>query len=918
VDELVVVTDRERLECAPVRGLVRSLRTEHPEWTVRLIDVVRGADSAAVTAALAAEGEPELVVSGADLLAPRLVPVSDHEHDGPALDQDGTVLITGGTGELGQLIAAHLVAAYGMRHLLLVSRRGPDAPGVDEVVSGLLADGAHTVRVVAADVADRDQLAAVLSDVERPLTAVLHLAGVLDDRLVGGQDAARFARVLAPKALGAWHLHELTRDRPLAAFVLFSSVAGLLGSPGQSNYAAANAFLDALAVHRHARGLVATSLSWGAWEQSGVGMSAHLGEVELARLRRQGIATLTARQGCAAFDAALRRSEPHLVAVWLEPSLPRGAEPSAMVRALVPRPAPVAVVQLAAMTEDDRRAAVVALVRREAAAVLGDTVGARQVLSDLGMDSLMAVELRARLAAATSVVLPATVVFDHPTPSAIARLILMRLSLNCPAAPPVTIAVVGAAAFVGLPGGGALETAWAALEHAGIRPESLRGQEVGVFVCASDGDVARLVARTFGLRGPAVTVCGSPVIAAHLARMSLRHGECDLALAGDEHGLVVLTTAAAERVLAVLTDSAFVDAPAGPGLVEAVTGGRRVEVAGGGARVTVEPVAARERTTRTTLPAPCALPVVLSGRDHTALRRQAARWADWLETHPEVSLVDVARTAAVHRTHFAARASVLASSVAAAAEAMRALAIGVPHADVIESVATTGERVVFWCSGHYGQWLGMGTALLNESTAFARAAAECDAALRPLTGWSVLDVLAGDNPLDFDLAAVARPALFTMQVALAAALRSFGLEPAEVRGDGVGATAAAVVTGTLTVAEGARIAAAPERGRPRIPAGEVVVELSPHATDGAMIATLRPGQGGLAQLMRALGAAYTRGLAVDWARTFPAGELVDLPTYAFHGRPTADPAGVIQWALRIMEFASTDLGMALDAVLDEG
>ncbi len=869
--------DLDGLVTAPVWGLVRSVRAEHPERTLRLVDIGRDAAPVAVAAALAAT-EPELVVTGGNLVAPRLLPVvAEDRSGGPVLDPEGTVLVTGGTGELGRLVATHLVAAYGMRHLVLASRRGPDAPGADELTTELLAAGADSVRVLAADVADRAQVAALLSevDVRHPLTAVLHLAGVVDDRLVTGQDPQRFARVLAPKVAGAWHLHELTRDDPLAAFVLFSSVSGVLGSAGQSNYAAANTFLDALAAHRRANGLVATSLSWGLWEQSGAGMSAHLGETELARLRRQGIAALSAHQGRKAFDAALSQPEPQLVPVKLEPGVLRrepdkGAEPPALLRALVRGPrrrAPSGTSpatlrdRLAVLTDDARRAATTLLVRREAAVVLGtpvDAIGERQVLGDLGMDSLMAVELRKRLAAETEIALPAKLAFDHPTPTAIARLILARLSLGDPVPRPAAtgrenvdtdaVAIVGAAsrppggagrfdaALFGLPTRKAaamdphqrhaLETAWRALEHAGLRPESLRDSDTGVYVGAQGGDVAGRVATTFGLRGPSVTVCSSTVVALHLARTALRHGECDLALAGggaDSYGLVVLKRLSTaerdgDRVLALLGAPRPGDTVAGTGVlgaIEAVAALRRAdaaraEIRGGGAGVVVEPPpAAREPAPPR--PVTGTLPVVVSARDHTALRRQAARWADWLTDHPDVSLVDLARTAALHRTHFPARASVLAGSVGSAAEALRALANGVPHSAVVEALAVPRDRVVFVFPGQSGQWLGMGRALLRESAAFAQTAAACDEALRPLTGWSVLDVLAGDNDLDFDRVDVVAPALFTMHVSLAAALRALGLEPAAVVGHGLGEVAAAVVAGALTVEQGARVVAL--RGR---------------------------------------------------------------------------------------------------------
>jgi NAD(P)-dependent dehydrogenase (short-subunit alcohol dehydrogenase family) len=187
------------------------------------------------------------------------------------LAEDGTVLITGGAGELGSEVARHLVSQHGVRHLLLTSRRGMSAPGASELIIELQALGAQTVQVASCDVSDRAAVSSILSAIapERPLTGVFHLAALLDDGIVPALTMERLERVLRPKLDGAWHLHELTAELDLAAFVLFSSVAAL-GSPGQANYAAANVFLDALAAERWHRGLAGQSLMWGLWEQRGV------------------------------------------------------------------------------------------------------------------------------------------------------------------------------------------------------------------------------------------------------------------------------------------------------------------------------------------------------------------------------------------------------------------------------------------------------------------------------------------------------------------------------------------------------------------------------------------------------------------------------------------------------------------------
>ncbi|MEK8142963.1 beta-ketoacyl reductase [Streptomyces sp. M10(2022)] len=220
---------------------------------------------------------------------------------------DGTVLITGGTGGLGALVARHLVQSYDSRDLLLVSRRGGAAEGVAELVGDLEAAGAR-VRVEACDVADREQLAGLVGSLERPLTAVVHAAGVLDDGVIESLTPLQLERVMRPKLDAALHLHELTAGMELSAFVLFSSVAALVGSPGQGNYAAANAFLDALAAVRRADGLPATSLAWGLWANE-TGMTGALDEAEIARLERMGTGALPTELGLELFDRALGLGE---------------------------------------------------------------------------------------------------------------------------------------------------------------------------------------------------------------------------------------------------------------------------------------------------------------------------------------------------------------------------------------------------------------------------------------------------------------------------------------------------------------------------------------------------------------------------------------------------------------------------------
>ena len=343
-------------------------------------------------------------------------------HPAP-LDPDGTVLITGGTGTLGGLLARHLVIRHGVRHLLLLSRRGEKAPGVAQLVADLRSHGA-AVRVMACDVADRAALDTVLSSLDHrhPLTAVIHAAGVLADTTLVTLSASRLDVVLRAKADAAVTLHELTRHRPLRSFVLFSSMAGLLGTAGQANYAAANAFLDALAHHRRALGLPATSVAWGLWAEAS-GMTGHLGETELARLARTGLTPLPTQTALAAFDEALHMDEPIVAVTGTRPD---SAMPEILEELVIPRrrenlrPA-------ASSSPPPRTGAddLLTLVRTHASQVLGhanaDAVPADRPLREVGFDSLASQELRSRLSAATGVRLAPTAIFDLPTPQALAR-----------------------------------------------------------------------------------------------------------------------------------------------------------------------------------------------------------------------------------------------------------------------------------------------------------------------------------------------------------------------------------------------------------------------------------------------------------------------------------------------------------------
>ncbi|MFI8961974.1 type I polyketide synthase [Streptomyces sp. NPDC053493] len=372
----------------------------------------------------------------------------------------GTVLVTGGTGDLGALVARHLVAAYGVRSLLLTSRRGPEAEGAAELAAELRAAGAE-VTVAACDVSDREALAALLAAVpaERPLTGVVHAAGVLEDGVIASLTPERLARVMGPKALAALHLHELTKNQDLSAFVLFSSASGVLGSAGQAAYAAANSYLDGLARRRAAAGLPATSIAWGLWDQAGGGMAGGLTDAERNRIVRAGFGAIAPADGLALLDQALRRPEPDLVAARFDLSALRSRREEAvfpavlkrLVRPLPARNAPAApatgsaasagtapagpagaaggggpalVERLRPLDAAGRASLLLDLVLTETALVLGHStprsVAADRPFTEAGLDSLGAVEIRGRLDAATGVRLPATVVFDHPTPAALA------------------------------------------------------------------------------------------------------------------------------------------------------------------------------------------------------------------------------------------------------------------------------------------------------------------------------------------------------------------------------------------------------------------------------------------------------------------------------------------------------------------
>ncbi|NUR58265.1 MAG: SDR family NAD(P)-dependent oxidoreductase, partial [Catenulispora sp.] len=489
---LAITTSRiDTLTTAPIWSLVRAAEAENPGRHL-LIDTDGRADSDRLIPWTLGTGEPEIAVRDGRAFVPRLTSspasaaaqavdrtVTENAAAQP-WDPNGTVLITGGTGGLGALLARHLVAEHGVRYLLLTSRRGADAPGAKELRSEL-ADAGAVVDIEPCDIGDREAVADLLGTIsaEHPLTAVVHAAGVPDAGLIDALTPERLDAALRPKADGAWHLHELTQDADLAAFVLFSSAGGLFLGAGQGGYAAANGFLDALAAHRHRHGLPAISLAWGPWADT-AGMTADLDDADLRRLDAQGVQLLPVERGLALFDAAVTAATtvadpadhtaagadhtapppaqaPFLVPIALNltalrtrqgpvPALLRSlARPATPTRGTAAGATPATLRRdLAAIPEPDREAFLRAAVTAHVAAVLGHSSAAAvdpyRAFQELGFDSLASVELRNRLNAASGLRLPATLVFDHPTSAAVAAYLRSELEGAVPTAADAVLA----------------------------------------------------------------------------------------------------------------------------------------------------------------------------------------------------------------------------------------------------------------------------------------------------------------------------------------------------------------------------------------------------------------------------------------------------------------------------------------------
>ncbi|MEU6075143.1 type I polyketide synthase [Micromonospora sp. NPDC047074] len=431
----VHVDDADRVDDLPattVWGLLRSAQSEHPGRIV-LVDLDADPRSAAALPTALATGEPQLAIRGGQPRTPRLGRLASPSPEAGTPDlTGGTVLVTGATGALGRNLARHLATRHGVRHLLLVSRSGPAAPGAGDLVAELAGAGV-TARVVACDVTDPDALGVLVAEVpaDAPLVGVVHAAGVLDDGILAALTPERLDTVLRPKVDAAWHLHALTEKLDLAAFVLFSSASGLFGAPGQANYAAANAFLDGLAHHRRARGLAVTSMAWGPWANTdGQGI-----RVDEDRMQRAGFRPFGPDEGMELFSEALRCDDAVVVPVNLDlavlgrlgPALPR------LLHGLVRATAPAATAAggdpdalratLAATPEAERDRVLSDLVRTHTAAVLGypsfRAIGEDRGFVELGFDSLTAMEFRNRLGAATGLRLPATLIYDRPTTTAL-------------------------------------------------------------------------------------------------------------------------------------------------------------------------------------------------------------------------------------------------------------------------------------------------------------------------------------------------------------------------------------------------------------------------------------------------------------------------------------------------------------------
>ncbi|HEV2636980.1 MAG TPA: type I polyketide synthase [Actinocrinis sp.] len=471
---------------AAVRGLIRSAQQENPDRFV-LLDTDDAQTTAQLLGAVLAGGEPQAALRAGTIHVPRLTRVRAAEQPADLFDGEGTVLLTGGAGTLGGILARHLVTNHGVRHLLLTGRREPGAQSAD-LVADLTALGAQ-VTIESCDVTDRAAVDALLARIpqQHPLTAVVHTAGVLDDALFGDLTAERLSGVLRPKVDGAWNLHEATLGLPLRAFVAYSSIAGVFGGPGQSAYTAANVAMDTLMAQRHRSGLPGTSLAWGLWEQRSE-LTEALTATDVHRMARSGIRALSAEAGAALFDAALTVPDPLLVLADLDLAALRGGPVPPVLRSLVrvtaaaPGPTTSQTDELlrGRLTEAsaaERPALLTEAVRLYAALVIGhgdaSAVGADDDFLSVGFDSLTALELRNRLAAALQITLLPTVVFSSGTPAKLADLIAAQWTSAAAAADPARPAPAAAAEPSGAPDADPVTTLFRQLCRRGKSDEAI-------------------------------------------------------------------------------------------------------------------------------------------------------------------------------------------------------------------------------------------------------------------------------------------------------------------------------------------------------------------------------------------------------------------------------------------------------------
>jgi acyl transferase domain-containing protein/acyl carrier protein len=418
------------VEQAALWGLARVVAREHPQLLGGIVDIDGGPDEACRLAEelLHADGEAQVALRGARRLVPRLEPLraGPASSSPPTLSAEATYLVTGGLGSLGSRVARWLVER-GARHLALLSRHRDE-----EALAALAGTGARVVHL-AADVAVAAEVASALATLSDgpPLRGVIHAAGVLDDAALGTQEWARWRAVLRPKVEGAWNVHQVTANADLDFFVLFSSAASVLGPEGQSSYAAANAFLDALAQHRRDLGRPALSIGWGPW--AGVGMAKHLDERAWRRLHERGLDAIEPDAGLALLGPLLAHPASHVAVLPLR----RGSGVGVALRP--PRATTRPRLDLAGAAGPARLTRLLAHVQAEAADVLGwsdpSALPTAKPLGELGLDSVMALELARRLSESVGRPLPPTLLFNHPTMEALAR----RLGEEVPALEPAVV-----------------------------------------------------------------------------------------------------------------------------------------------------------------------------------------------------------------------------------------------------------------------------------------------------------------------------------------------------------------------------------------------------------------------------------------------------------------------------------------------